>query len=101
MQFDSHISVLLREACDALLPERDGSAVGEPRTLVDGTFGRGGHSRELLRRMPSDGRVIGIDRDAAAAASAREITDPRFTFVAAHFGGIAVALRQQSVAGLS
>ena len=92
MQFDSHISVLLREACDALLPERDGSAVGKPRMLVDGTFGRGGHSRELLRRMPVEGRLIGIDRDAAAAASAREITDSRFTFVAAHFGDIASAL---------
>ncbi len=85
MQFDSHISVLLREACDALLPERGG-------VLVDGTFGRGGHSRELLRRMPAEGRLIGIDRDAGAAASAHEITDSRFTFIAAHFGGIVNAL---------
>ena len=97
MQFDSHISVLLREACDALLPERGGSAVSRPRVLVDGTFGRGGHSRELLRRMPSDGRLIGIDRDAAAAASVREITDSRFTFVAAHFGDIARALAEIGV----
>ncbi len=85
MQFDSHISVLLRAACDALLPERGG-------VLVDGTFGRGGHSRELLRRMPAEARLIGIDRDAAAAASASEITDSRFTFISAHFGGIASAL---------
>lgn len=85
MHFDSHISVLLREACDALLPERGG-------VLVDGTFGRGGHSRELLRRMPVDGRLVGIDRDAAAAEAAREITDSRFTFVAAHFGDVAGAL---------
>ena len=85
MQFDSHSSVLLREAADALLPERGG-------VLVDGTFGRGGHCRELLRRMPSDARLIGIDRDAAAAASARDITDSRFTFIAAHFGGIVSAL---------
>ena len=92
MQSDAHISVLLREACDALLPERNGDAVRESLVLVDGTFGRGGHSRELLRRMPSSARLIGIDRDAAAAASAREITDSRFTFVAAHFGGIASAL---------
>ncbi|MEO7253706.1 MAG: 16S rRNA (cytosine(1402)-N(4))-methyltransferase RsmH, partial [Casimicrobium sp.] len=94
MQFDSHISVLLREACDALLPERDGDAVRGPCVLVDGTFGRGGHSRELLRRMPADARLIGIDRDAAAAASARDITDSRFTFVAAHFGNIAGALAE-------
>ncbi len=87
MQFDSHISVLLREACDALLPERGG-------VLVDGTFGRGGHSRELLRRMPAEGRLIGIDRDAAAAVSASQITDSRFTFIGAHFGDIAGALAE-------
>ena len=90
MQPDAHISVLLREASEALLPERVG-------VFVDGTFGRGGHSRELLRRMPADARLIAIDRDAAAAASAREITDPRFTFVAAHFGGIAQALASVGV----
>ena len=59
------------EACDALLPERGG-------TLVDGTFGRGGHSRELLRRMPAGARLVAIDRDAAAASAAATIEDPRF-----------------------
>jgi 16S rRNA (cytosine1402-N4)-methyltransferase len=85
MQSDAHISVMLREACDALLPERGG-------VLVDGTFGRGGHSRELLRRMPRDARLIAIDRDAAAAAAAGQIDDGRFTFVPAHFGNMAAAL---------
>ncbi len=97
MQFDSHISVLLREACDALLPERDRGAVRGPCVLVDGTFGRGGHSRELLRRLPANARLIGIDRDAAAAASAREITDSRFTFVRSHFGDIARALAELGI----
>lgn len=60
---ETHISVLLREAADALLPERG--------ALVDGTFGRGGHTRELLGRMPASARLIAIDRDAAAAESAR------------------------------
>ncbi len=82
---ETHISVLLREAADALLPERGG-------TLVDGTFGRGGHTRELLGRMPASARLIAIDRDAAAAESARSITDSRFTFVAAHFGDMPSAL---------
>ena len=90
MQPDAHISVLLREACDALLPERSG-------VFVDGTFGRGGHSRELLRLMPAEARLIAIDRDAAAAESAREIDDPRFTFVAAHFGDITQALASVDV----
>jgi len=86
MQAEAHISVLLREACDALLPERGG-------VLVDGTFGRGGHSRELLRRMPSNARLFAIDRDAAAAVAAGEIGDSRFTFISAHFGDMANALR--------
>ncbi len=78
-------------------PERNKSAVRESRVFVDGTFGRGGHSRELLRLMPADARLIAIDRDAAAAESAREIVDPRFTFVAAHFGGITQALASVGV----
>jgi len=85
MQAEAHISVLLREACDALLPEHGG-------VLVDGTFGRGGHSRELLRRMPEGAKLIAIDRDAAAAAAANTIDDKRFAFVAAHFGDMANAL---------
>ncbi len=91
MQAEAHISVLLREACDALLPERGG-------VLVDGTFGRGGHSRELLRRMPANARLIAIDRDAAAAVAARNIADSRFTFIPAHFGDIANALGRAGIA---
>jgi 16S rRNA (cytosine1402-N4)-methyltransferase len=85
MLADTHISVLLREACNALLPERGG-------VLVDGTFGRGGHARALLARMPSDARLIALDRDHQAEAAAREINDARFTFVRSHFGNIANAL---------
>ena len=47
--------------------------------------------------MPADARLIAIDRDAAAAASAREIHDPRFTFVTAHFGDITQALASVDV----
>lgn len=104
MPVDSHISVLLREACDALLPERGG-------TLVDATFGRGGHSRELLRRLPAHGagtspsRLVALDRDAAAEREAAHIDDARFRFVRAHFGDLAstlarVGLREGSVDGL-
>ncbi len=87
---ETHISVLLREACDALLPERGG-------VLVDGTFGRGGHSRELLRRMPTNARLVAIDRDAAAAVAAAGIADSRFHFVSAHFGDLPAALSSVGV----
>ena len=57
---ESHIPVLLDESMAAL-------AVKSGGRYVDGTFGRGGHSREIARR---GGRVLGIDRDAAALESA-------------------------------
>lgn len=91
MQSSTHITVLLREACDALSPER------ENITLVDGTFGRGGHSRQLLSRMPQNSRLIALDRDAAAEHTARRIVDPRFTFVRANFGGLKHALASVDV----
>ena len=57
---ESHVPVLLAEAVDAL-------AVKPGGRYVDGTFGRGGHSREIVRR---GGEVLGIDRDDEAVASA-------------------------------
>ncbi len=85
MQAPTHTTVLLHEACDAMLPERGG-------TLVDGTFGRGGHSRLLLSRMPHDARLIALDRDESAARAAADINDSRFTFVRANFGELGIAL---------
>ena len=57
---ESHVPVLLAEAVDAL-------AVKPGGRYVDGTFGRGGHSREIVRR---GGEVLGIDRDDEAVAAA-------------------------------
>jgi len=58
-----HVPVLLKEAVDGL-------AVKPGGRYVDGTFGRGGHSREILRR---GGDVLGIDRDEMAVATAGEV----------------------------
>jgi 16S rRNA (cytosine1402-N4)-methyltransferase len=55
-----HVPVLLKEAVDRLAVKKGGR-------YVDGTFGRGGHSREIVRR---GGEVLGIDRDDAAVAAA-------------------------------
>ena len=55
-----HVPVLLKETVDGL-------AVKEGGRYVDGTFGRGGHAREIVRR---GGEVLGIDRDEAAVAAA-------------------------------
>ena len=75
MMATGHRPVLLEEAVSALAPE-PGSVV------VDATFGGGGHARRVLEEVPS-GRVIGIDRDPAAAERAGDLLrDDRFSFVA-------------------
>jgi 16S rRNA (cytosine1402-N4)-methyltransferase len=78
----SHTTVLLNEAVDEVLTKPDG-------VYVDGTFGRGGHSRLLLSRLGPQGRLIAIDRDLDAIKAATEgesrIDDPRFTIVHSAF----------------
>lgn len=80
-----HTTVLLDEAVDGVLARPDG-------VYVDGTFGRGGHSRALLARLGPAGRLIGIDRDPEAVAAAAAIQDPRFTMVHSAFADMADAL---------
>ena len=60
-----HIPVLLEESISALEIKEDG-------TYIDATFGGGGHSREILRRLGKRGRLISFDRDADAIANAPE-----------------------------
>ena len=61
-----HITVLLNEAVDALNIRPSG-------IYVDGTFGRGGHSRLILSRLNEQGRLIVFDKDPAAIAVAQEL----------------------------
>jgi len=81
----SHISVLLNEAVDALNVRPDG-------VYVDGTFGRGGHSRAILAKLGPQGRLIALDRDLAAVQAAKEIKDDRFTLVHSGFSTIRAQL---------
>ncbi len=71
----THTTVLLPEAVDALLA----APVAEPRTWVDATFGRGGHSRLVLSRMAAQDRLLAFDRDPDALAEAATVADPRFS----------------------
>ena len=66
-----HESVLLDGAVDALLVDPAGA-------YLDGTFGRGGHSRLILSRLAPEGRLLAIDRDPQALAEAASIDDARF-----------------------
>lgn len=80
-----HVPVLLTESIDGLSIKPDG-------IYVDVTFGGGGHSREILRRLGPDGRLFGFDQDADAAKHlqadplfAETENSPRFTFVQSNF----------------
>ena len=66
-----HSTVLLHETVDGL-------ALKENGVYIDGTFGRGGHSRLLLSKLSANGKLIAIDRDPKAVAEAQKIQDPRF-----------------------
>ena len=65
-----HISVLLEETIEALNIKPDG-------IYIDGTFGRGGHSGEILKKLGGNGRLQAIDRDPQAIASALQYADDK------------------------
>ena len=88
-----HLPVLLAEALEGLAVRADG-------LYVDGTFGRGGHSRAILERLGPQGRLIALDRDPQAEWSAREIADARFTFVRARFSQVADVLGSRLADGM-
>ena len=89
-----HQTVLLDEAVDAL--DLSGARAGG--IFVDGTFGRGGHSRKILQLLNSSGRLIAFDKDTQAIANAQQIADPRFDIVHDSFASIADALAQRGLA---
>lgn len=74
----AHVSVLLAEAVEGL-------AIRPAGIYVDGTFGRGGHSRAILARLGEQGRLVAIDRDPAAIEVGRRINDARLDVVHAPF----------------
>ncbi len=86
----AHRTVLLHEAVDQLLTDPDG-------VYLDATFGRGGHSREILQRLSPRGRLIAIDRDPQAVTAAAQIQDARFVMVHAAFAEFAGVLKAQGV----
>lgn len=72
----SHIPVLLHECIEGLNIKADG-------VYIDGTFGRGGHSRQILASLGPNGRLIGLDRDLSAVEVGKALAqeDPRFTIM--------------------
>lgn len=75
-----HTSVLLEESIDALSLQAGG-------TYLDGTFGRGGHSKTILSKLSCDGQLVGLDRDPSAIEYGRKNfqDEPRLQLVHADF----------------
>ena len=89
----SHISVLLHETVDALLADRNTGI------YVDGTFGRGGHTRFLLSKLDENARVYGFDKDPQAleAAAILEQEDSRFKIIHASFADLKQELEARGI----
>lgn len=89
-----HVSVLLDEAVEALAIRPEG-------VYLDATFGRGGHSREILKRLQGNGLLTAIDRDAAAEACARDefAKEPSFRFFRGSFNEMTQFTAQLDVKG--
>ena len=86
----AHVTVLLNEAVQALAVKADG-------VYVDGTFGRGGHSRKILENLGERGRLIAFDKDLQAIESSKAIQDKRFVRVHGHFAGMQVRLAEMGI----
>lgn len=89
-----HRTVLLDEAVDALVTRPDG-------IYVDGTFGRGGHSRAVLARLAPAGRLIAFDKDPRAIETAQRIEDARFSIVHDSFASMQGALAARGIEKVS
>jgi 16S rRNA (cytosine1402-N4)-methyltransferase len=87
-----HESVLLAEAVEALMTNPAG-------IYVDGTFGRGGHSRAVLSRLGEEGRLVGVDKDpqACEAAQALAAGEERFRFYHGSFAQLPHQLRRMGI----
>ena len=83
----THRPVLLAEAVTSVLGDST-SANAAPKIIIDGTFGRGGHSREILKHLNLASKLIAFDKDLQAIAEAKTITDPRFQIIHESFASM-------------
>jgi 16S rRNA (cytosine1402-N4)-methyltransferase len=90
----THITVLLEEAVEALEVRADGC-------YLDGTFGRGGHSRLILQNLGPEGRLLGFDKDPQAIATGQALAaeDGRFVIVQRSFAELGAEAQARGLAG--
>ena len=99
---NTHRPVLLAEAVTALT---NGPLIQHQNTntnivVIDGTFGRGGHTQALLKELPSAARMISFDKDLDAIAVAKQINDSRLTIVHDSFAQMDQYVPPESVDGI-
>ncbi|HBK42945.1 MULTISPECIES: 16S rRNA (cytosine(1402)-N(4))-methyltransferase RsmH [unclassified Polynucleobacter] len=98
----THRPVLLAEAVTALI---SGPRINSPEAstnllLIDGTFGRGGHTQALLSQLPPSARMISFDKDLDAIAVAEKINDSRLRIVHDSFAQMDQYAEPESVDGI-
>ena len=86
----AHETVLLAEAVDALVTDPAG-------VYVDGTFGRGGHSRAVLAKLDAGGSLLGLDKDPQAIAAGQDLAvlDRRFEIIHGSFADTLELIRSR------
>lgn len=90
-----HQPVLMAEILEGLAIRRDGF-------YIDGTFGRGGHSAQILQRLGPNGRLLAIDQDPAALSAAQQppfVNDARFLMKSASFAQMGEIVNEQGWMG--
>ena len=95
----THRPVLLAEAVTSVLGETT-SSEQQSITIIDGTFGRGGHSREILKNLNQHSKLIAFDKDLQAIAEAKTIQDPRFQIIHESFASMAEQVPSDSIDGV-
>lgn len=90
----THITVLLEEAVEALAVRADGC-------YLDGTFGRGGHSRLVLSHLGAEGQLLGFDKDPQAIATGQTLAaeDGRFVIVQRSFAELGYEIAERGLQG--
>ena len=89
-----HQSVLLQQAVDALVTDENGF-------YIDGTFGRGGHSKRILEKLSGEGRLLVVDKDPEAISEAEKLKQQDSRLIVAHcsFAQIADLADNHGVSG--
>ena len=85
-----HIPVMLHESIKALDIFPNGF-------YIDCTFGRGGHSKEILKKLNDEGRLLALDKDLEAVKEGETIKDKRFEIVHASFKDLKDILKKKNL----